>query len=97
MKGLQRVVVEARRTWLLYITPINNARRADIEYNGHDRNNPLDGPIARRLKEYGRVKAFVVGPRADMSSDLHSLINCISERAAEVRWRGMLAIDVINP
>jgi len=29
-----------------------------------------------------------------MSSDLHSLINCISERAAEVRWRGMLAIDV---
>ena len=60
----------------------------DIEYNGHDRNNPLDGPIARRLKEYGRVKAFVVGPRAEMSKDLHSLINCISERAAEVRWRG---------
>ena len=32
-----------------------------------------------------------------MSSDLHSLINCISERTAEVRWRGMLAaIDVIT-
>jgi len=31
---------------------LRNARRADIEYNGHDRNNPLDGPIARRLKEY---------------------------------------------
>ena len=42
------------------------------------------------------MKAFVVGPRAEMSSDLHSLINCISERAAEVRWRGMLAIDVIH-
>ena len=75
---------------------LRNARRADIEYNGHDRNSPLDGPIARRIKEYGRVKAFVVGPRAEMSSDLHSLINCISERAAEVRWRGMLAIDVIH-
>ena len=33
---------------------LRNARRADIEYNGHDRNSPLDGPIARRLKEYGR-------------------------------------------
>ena len=43
---------------------MRNARRADIEYNRHDRNCPLDGPIARRLKEYGRVKAFVVGPRA---------------------------------
>ena len=75
---------------------MRNARSADIEYNGHDRNSPLDGPIARRIKEYGRVKAFVVGPRAEMSSDLHSLINCISERAAEVRWRGMLAIDVIH-
>ena len=46
-------------------------------------------PPARKLlktrKEYGRVKAFVVGPRAEMSSDLHSLINCISERAADVR------------
>jgi len=42
------------------------------------------------------VKAFVVGPWADMSSDLHSLINCISERAADVRWRGMLATDVIT-
>ena len=31
-----------------------------------------------------------------MSSDLHSLINCISERAAEVRWRGTLATDVIT-
>ena len=61
---------------------LRKARRADIEYNGHDRNSPLDGPIARRLKEYERVKAFVVGPRAEMSSDLHSLINCISERAA---------------
>ena len=30
---------------------LRNARRADIEYNGHDRNSPLDGPIARRLKE----------------------------------------------
>ena len=38
--------------------------------------------MAKRLKEYGRVKASVVGPRAEMSSDLHSLINCISERAA---------------
>jgi len=71
---------------------LRNARRADIEYNGHDRNNP----IARRLKEYGRVKAFVVGPRTEISNDLHSLINCISERAAEVRWRGMLATDVIT-
>ena len=52
-------------------------------------------PIARRLKEYGSVKALVVGPRAQMSSDLHSLVNCISDRAAEVRWRGMLATDVI--
>ena len=42
------------------------------------------------------MKAFVVGPRAEMSSDLHSLINCISERAAEVRWRGMIATDVIT-
>jgi len=67
-----------------------------LKYNGHDRNSPLDGPIARRLKEYGRVKAFVVDPRAEMSSDVHSLINCISERAAEVRWRGMLATDVIH-
>jgi len=75
---------------------LRNARKADNEYNGHDRDNPLDGPIARRLKEYARVKAFVVGPRAEMSSDLHSLINCISERAAEVRWRGMLATDVIT-
>jgi len=75
---------------------MRNARRVDIEYNGHDRNSPLDGPIARRLKEYGRVKAFVVGPRAEMSSDLHSLINCISERAAEVKWRGTLATDVIT-
>ena len=64
---------------------LRNARRVDIEYNGYDRNNSLGGPIARRLKEYGRVKAFVVGPRAEMSSDLHSFINCISERAAEVR------------
>ena len=32
------------------------------------------------------MKAFVVGPRAEMSSDLHSLINCISERAAEVEF-----------
>ena len=31
-----------------------------------------------------------------MSSDLHSLINCISERAAEVRWRGVLATDFIT-
>ena len=37
-----------------------------------------------------------LGPRVEMSSDLHSLINCISERAAEVRWRGMLATDVIT-
>ena len=36
------------------------------------------------------MKAFVVGPRTEMSSDLLSLINCISERAAEVRWRGMI-------
>jgi len=75
---------------------LGNARRADIEYSGHDRNSPLDGPIARRLKEYRRVKAFVVGPRAEMSRDLHSRINCISERAAEARWRGMLATDVIH-
>jgi len=47
-------------------------------------------------KKIGRVKAFVVGPRAEMPSDLHSLINCISERVAEVRWRGMLATDVIT-
>ena len=48
---------------------LRNARRADIEYNGHDRNSPLDGgPIARRLKEYWRVKAFVVGPRAEMGA-----------------------------
>jgi len=42
------------------------------------------------------VTAFVVSPRAKMSSDLHSLINCISERAAEVRWRGVLATDFIT-
>ena len=42
------------------------------------------------------MTAFVVGPRAEMSSDLYSLINCISERAAEVRWRGVLATDVIT-
>ena len=42
------------------------------------------------------MKAFVVGPRAEMSSYLHSLFNCISERTAEVRWRGMLATDVIT-
>ena len=42
------------------------------------------------------MKAFVVGPRTEISNDLHSLINCISERAAEVRWRGMLATDVIT-
>jgi len=35
---------------------LKNARRSDIEYNGHDRNNPLDGPIVKRLKEYGRVR-----------------------------------------
>jgi len=58
-----------------------------------DNNKKVDGPIARRLKEYGRVKAFVVGPWAEMSSDLHALINCISERAAEVRWRGIKSVE----
>jgi len=28
---------------------LRNARRADIDYNGHDRNNPLDGPITRSM------------------------------------------------
>ena len=63
---------------------MRNSRNADIEYNGHDRNSPQDGPVTRRLKEYGRVKAFVVGMRAEMSSDLHTLIDSISDRAAEV-------------
>ena len=26
-----------------------NARKANIEYNGHDPNSPLDGPVTRRL------------------------------------------------
>ena len=42
------------------------------------------------------MTAFVVGPRAEMSSDLYSLINCISERAAEVKWRGMNATDIVT-
>ena len=49
-----------------------------------------------RLNEFGGVKAFVVGPRAEMSSDLHTLIDSISDRAAEVKWRGVLATDIIT-
>ena len=42
------------------------------------------------------MEAFVVGPRAEMSSDLHTLIDSISDRAAEIKWRGMLATDIIT-
>ena len=45
---------------------------------------------------YGRVKAFVVGPRAEMSSDLRTLIDSVSDRAAEAKWRGVLATDIIT-
>ena len=63
---------------------MRNARKADIEYNGHASNSPLDGPVTRRLKENGRAKAFVVGPRADMSSDLHTLNDSISDIRGQV-------------
>ena len=70
--------------------------KADIEYHGHGPNSPLDDPVTRRLNEYGRATAFVVGPRAEMSSDVQTLIDGISDRAAEVKWRGVLATDIVT-
>ena len=35
----------------------------------------------------GELLAFVVGPRGEMSPDLHNLVESTTEKAAESRWR----------
>ena len=57
-----------------------------MKFNNHDpANGP--GPVSRRLEEFGKIRAVVVGPRGECSPDLHSLVQSVGDIAAERSWR----------
>ena len=37
------------------------------------------GPLVRRLESYGKLEGLVVGPWAECSKDLHSLVKVMGE------------------
>ena len=63
----------------------SKANTADVLYNAYT--GPVgQGPCGRRLGEYGRIGALIIGPRASLSDDLHKLIVTIATIGGE---RGM--------
>ena len=42
--------------------------------------------MVTKLKTYGELRAFAVGPRGEMSPDLRNLVESMAEKAAESRW-----------
>jgi hypothetical protein len=53
------------------------------------------GPLVRRLDSFGRVRALVVGPWGECSTDMHSLLKVMWETkvTAQARARGRPASD----
>jgi len=75
------------------------ARKADAKYNGFDHaaaGNGSMGPMEQRLTSFGRVRALVIGPRAECSSGLKGLVTAMSEVGAEAKWRNMGARSVVG-
>ena len=75
------------------------ARKADERYNGFDHaaaGAGSMGPIQQRLTSFGQIRALVIGPRAECSSDLHGLVDAMAEVGAEASWRRMGARSVIG-
>ena len=63
------------------------ARTADRKFN-HTPQGTV-GPVETRLKSYGAIGALVIGPRAEISKDLDSLITRAANIGGERLWRSM--------
>jgi hypothetical protein len=62
------------------------ARNADMKYNNWDPSRG-PGPVGKKLAEFGPIKALAVGPRGEMSADMHRLIAKTAKAAAQRKWR----------
>jgi len=69
-----------RRARAVPIDRVRDAQRLDREL-WPDRQQMGTGPIERRLRELGGVKALVVGAFAEHSADVHTLVDGLAEAA----------------
>ena len=68
---------------------VHKAKDVDTKYNGWDKNSDVQGPMAQRLNDFGRVEGLVVGAHGEGSPDLLHLISRIAKRAAMTKFRTM--------
>ena len=68
-----------------------NLRKLDQRF--HNATRDQAGPLVRRLLSYGDLRGLVVGPWADGSRDLHSLIKLLGEQRVLAQARGRPASD----
>ncbi len=87
--GGSRCAGVAHRAASVHQEYVRKAKNVDRDYNNVDVSGGNLGPTGQRLAEYGQVRAIVFGPRGEGSSDAHSLVDLIANKAANRRWRPM--------
>ena len=71
---------------------VTKARNADQQWNGTEEGT--QGPIERRLLEFGPVRGLVVGAFGEVNPEVPKLIKRMAEYNAERQWRLMGANTV---
>ena len=64
-------------------------RKIDRDHNGWVKDRTDPGPVTRAFMGYGHCEGLIVGAHGECSPDIHSLIDRMTSRGAQCRYKNM--------